>query len=187
MSAGADPCCRGLSTTDGFAIAPFLVVARQATTPPRGPQRQRKPRRNAEMTPRAGKRATRGGRGDQDPAPRIWLRARELRATRTTRTGPPTPRERLALHCAAPVPAQARHVNWRAAIDFESTTTLSAPSTRHSSRAIAIEDATVCGREAGRERAGGTDEVFLVNRLALKVHTWVASGGRRGRPASLFR
>ena len=85
------------------------------------------------------------------------------------RTGPPTPRERPALHCAAPVPALARHVDWRAAIDFESTTTLSAPSLRRSTGAVAIEDATICGREAGPKRAGGADEVFLVNRLALKV------------------
>ena len=39
---------------------------------------------------------------------------------------------------------------------------LSAPSLRRSSGAVAIKDATICGREAWRERAGGADEVFLV-------------------------
>ena len=88
------------------------------------------------------------------------------------------------MNCAAPVPTLARYVDWRAAIDFESTTMLSAPSLRRSSGAVAIEDATICGREAWRERAGGADEVFLVSRLDLKVPAWVVSGGRRGRPAS---
>jgi hypothetical protein len=69
-------------------------------------------------------------------------------------------------------------VGWRAAIDFENTTTLSAPSLRRSSGAVAIQDATICGREAWLKRAGGADEVFLVNRLA-----WLSRGPRGSLPA----